>query len=139
MQVSESVTSCAAISALLVVLCGMLLDGAGRQDSVFSEAQAYERFMGRWSRGLALHFVRFAGVREKLAVPRVHGRNVGVVSTGLEDREELVVRQNRPSGHGLQHAVDADAGLQTRRQVEVGPLVFPQVMEQLVDPGHRQS
>jgi SAM-dependent methyltransferase len=64
MQISWSVTSCAAISTLLVVACGMLLEGADRQDPVFSEAQAYERFMGRWSRGLALHFVRFAGVRD---------------------------------------------------------------------------
>ena len=53
-----------AISALFVIACGMLLDGSGRQDPVFSEAQAYERFMGRWSRGLAPHFVRFAGVRD---------------------------------------------------------------------------
>ena len=41
-----------------------LLDSSGRQDSVFSEAQAYERFMGRWSRGLAPLLVRFAGVRD---------------------------------------------------------------------------
>ena len=31
---------------------------------MFSEAQAYERFMGRWSRSLAALFVRFAGVRD---------------------------------------------------------------------------
>jgi SAM-dependent methyltransferase len=37
--------------------------GSG-QDSIFSEAQAYERFMGRWSRNLAPRFVRFAGVRQ---------------------------------------------------------------------------
>ena len=34
------------------------------QDPIFSAAQAYERFMGRWSRGLAPLFVQFAGVRD---------------------------------------------------------------------------
>jgi SAM-dependent methyltransferase len=37
---------------------------AGGQDPIFSEAQAYERFMGRWSRRLAPLLVRFAGVRD---------------------------------------------------------------------------
>ncbi len=32
-------------------------------DLLFSEASAYEQFMGRWSRQLARLFVRFAGVR----------------------------------------------------------------------------
>lgn len=31
---------------------------------MFSSSDAYERFMGRWSRRLAPHFVTFAGVRE---------------------------------------------------------------------------
>ena len=34
------------------------------QDSIFSTADAYERFMGRWSRALAPALVRFAGVRD---------------------------------------------------------------------------
>jgi SAM-dependent methyltransferase len=42
----------------------VLIEASGRQNSVFSGAQAYERFMGRWSRSLAPHFVRFAGVRD---------------------------------------------------------------------------
>jgi SAM-dependent methyltransferase len=37
---------------------------AGGQDPIFSEAQAYERFMCRWSRRLAPLLVRFAGVRD---------------------------------------------------------------------------
>jgi SAM-dependent methyltransferase len=49
--------------AAFVVACGMLIDASG-QDSMFSAAQAYERFMGRWSRGLAPLFVRFAGLRD---------------------------------------------------------------------------
>ena len=47
--------------------------GSG-QDSIFSEARAYERFMGRWSRNLAPLFVRFAGVR--------HGDTVLEVGSG---------------------------------------------------------
>jgi SAM-dependent methyltransferase len=34
------------------------------QNAIFSEAQAYERFMGRWSRQLAPLLVRFAAVRD---------------------------------------------------------------------------
>jgi len=34
------------------------------RNSVFSQAQAYEHFMGRWSRGLAPLFVQFAGVND---------------------------------------------------------------------------
>lgn len=64
MHIPEGVLSCATVSTLLVIACGMMLSGSGRQDSVFSEAQAYERFMGRWSRGLAPLLVRFAGVRD---------------------------------------------------------------------------
>jgi SAM-dependent methyltransferase len=39
-------------------------DSSGGQDSIFSEAQSYERFMGRWSRRLAPLLVRFAGVHD---------------------------------------------------------------------------
>jgi SAM-dependent methyltransferase len=35
-----------------------------RQDRMFSEADAYERFMGRWSRQMAPLLVEFAGVRD---------------------------------------------------------------------------
>jgi SAM-dependent methyltransferase len=64
MQIPASVTFCTAVSTLIVVTMGMLIEASGRQNSVFSEAQAYERFMGRWSRSLAPLFVRFAGVRD---------------------------------------------------------------------------
>ena len=57
MVFAGNVTSCA-VTTLLVIAFGMLLEGSGRQDPVFSEAQSYERFMGRWSRGLAQHFVK---------------------------------------------------------------------------------
>jgi SAM-dependent methyltransferase len=48
------------VPALMVV--SVMLTNA--QDPIFSAAQAYERFMGRWSRDLAPLFVRFAGVRD---------------------------------------------------------------------------
>jgi SAM-dependent methyltransferase len=56
--------NCFLVAAFMVV-SGMLIDA---QDPIFSAAQAYERFMGRWSRGLAPLFVRFAGVRDGDAV-----------------------------------------------------------------------
>lgn len=37
---------------------------SGRQSGMFSEGDAYERFMGRWSRALAPQLVTFAGVRD---------------------------------------------------------------------------
>lgn len=76
-----SVTSCA-LSTLFVVACGMLVNSAVRQDAVFSEAQAYERFMGRWSRGLAQHFVRFAGVRDGDTVLDV-GSGTGALTAAI--------------------------------------------------------
>ena len=47
-----------------MVAFGVLINASDHQDPLFSAAQAYERFMGRWSRGLAPLFVRFAGVRD---------------------------------------------------------------------------
>src|SRR5215831_15381844 len=38
---------------------------AGKGDTtMFSEAEAYERFMGRWSRRLAGPFMKFAGLKD---------------------------------------------------------------------------
>ena len=64
MHVPDNVSTFGAISALLVASLATLSDASGGQDSIFSEAQAYEHFMGRWSRSLAPLFVRFAGVRD---------------------------------------------------------------------------
>lgn len=52
------------------------------QDPIFSEAQAYERFMGRWSRELAPQLVRFAGVRDGEALLDV-GSGTGALAAAL--------------------------------------------------------
>jgi len=46
----------------LIAVLGTILGGQERD--MFSESDAYERFMGRWSRALAPRLVRFAGVRD---------------------------------------------------------------------------
>ena len=55
----------AAAAAIATVGYGIAIGASNLgQDAVFSEARAYERFMGRWSRDLAPLLVRFAGVRD---------------------------------------------------------------------------
>jgi SAM-dependent methyltransferase len=52
------------------------------KDSLFSEAEAYERFMGRWSRGLAPLLVRFAGVLDGDVVLDI-GSGTGAVAAAV--------------------------------------------------------
>jgi SAM-dependent methyltransferase len=49
-----------------ITLTAVVVFGTGSraQDGMFSAGDAYERFMGRWSRELAPHLVTFAGVRD---------------------------------------------------------------------------
>jgi SAM-dependent methyltransferase len=71
-----------AFGVLFLAAGGMLIDTAGGQEPVFSEGQAYERFMGRWSRRLAPLFVRFAGVRDGDAVLDV-GSGTGALTAAV--------------------------------------------------------
>jgi len=57
--------------AVVLTLAAAVISGSvlmtvspGDQDPMFSEARAYERFMGRWSRAIAPPLVRFAAVRD---------------------------------------------------------------------------
>jgi SAM-dependent methyltransferase len=59
----------------------MAIDRSG-QDAVFSEARAYERFMGRWSRSLAPLFVGFAGVSDGDSVLDV-GSGTGALTSAI--------------------------------------------------------
>jgi hypothetical protein len=62
-----------------------VIDASGGQGSIFSEAQAYEHFIGRWSRSLAPLFVWFASVRDGDTVLNV-GSDRGNTSQGFERR-----------------------------------------------------
>jgi SAM-dependent methyltransferase len=54
-----------ASAAVALICCGeLMMASRGVQDPIFSEAEAYERFMGRWSRDLAPLLVRFAAVQD---------------------------------------------------------------------------
>jgi SAM-dependent methyltransferase len=81
MQAPEHAVSALAAGALLPVAFVMAI-GASEQDPVFSEARAYERFMGRWSRAVAPLFVRFAGVRDGDSVLDV-GSGTGALTAAV--------------------------------------------------------
>lgn len=64
------------------VAATVLAVGGREQSGMFSAADAYERFMGRWSRQLAPLLVRFAGVRDGDAVLDV-GSGTGALATAV--------------------------------------------------------
>ncbi len=67
------------ITLMLVIVFGT---GSGAQDGMFSAGDAYERFMGRWSRELAPLLVTFAGVRDGNAVLDV-GSGTGALTAAV--------------------------------------------------------
>jgi SAM-dependent methyltransferase len=71
-----------ALGVVVLAAPGMAGGTGGRQGPIFSEAQAYEHFMGRWSRRLAPLFVRFAGVRDGDAVLDV-GSGTGALTAAV--------------------------------------------------------
>jgi SAM-dependent methyltransferase len=71
--------------ALITLMAVSLFAGnarAGAQDVMFSAGDAYERFMGRWSRELAPLLVEFAGVRDGDAVLDV-GSGTGALTAAV--------------------------------------------------------
>jgi len=73
----------AAAVAVATVGCGIAMSASNLgQNGIFSEAQAYERFMGRWSRDLAPRLVRFAAVRDGDILLDV-GSGTGALSAAL--------------------------------------------------------
>ena len=67
------------ITLMLVIVFGT---GSGAQDGMFSAGDAYERFMGRWSRELAPLLVTFVGVRDGNAVLDV-GSGTGALTAAV--------------------------------------------------------
>ena len=71
--------------AILVLAAGTALTmtaAARAQTGMFSAGDAYERFMGRWSRALAPRLIRVAGIRDGDAVLDV-GSGTGVLTAAV--------------------------------------------------------
>ncbi len=85
-------------------------NGMTQQQGPFSESDAYERFMGRWSRRLAGEFVKFVSVGGQDSVLDV-GCGIGSLSFAIADAcpsarvtgvdaSAAFVRQAQPRAHG---------------------------------------
>jgi SAM-dependent methyltransferase len=74
------------ISAFQILVISIIVIGAvgvaGAQEAMFSAADGYERFMGRWSRELAPLLVAFAGVRDGDEVLDV-GSGTGALTSAI--------------------------------------------------------
>ena len=70
------------VVALLLASVSMIVATSDTQESMFTGGQAYERFMGRWSRELAPLLVKFAGVRDRDVVLDV-GSGTGALTAAV--------------------------------------------------------
>lgn len=83
MHLSQPVTSLAVVAlGAMAAACVPSAAPASTDQAMFSEADAYERFMGRWSRQLAPVLVSFAGVRDGDAVLDV-GSGTGALAAAV--------------------------------------------------------
>jgi SAM-dependent methyltransferase len=126
----------AAITGLMAAsVFSSRIDG---QRGMFSAGDAYERFMGRWSRELAPVFVRFAGVRDGDAVLDV-GAGTGALTNavalaapssrvvGIDAAEAYVAFAQRRHGGGRVQFEVADA-----QQLRFGDGTFDRTLSLLV-------
>jgi SAM-dependent methyltransferase len=92
--------------AVLAILLGSRLRGQRKETQMFGDAQAYDRFMGRWSRLVAPLLVDFAGVPESGRVLdigsgtgslafAIAGKNSQAQVTGIDPSHEYVEYANR--------------------------------------------
>ena len=70
------------VTAVVTVGIFTVITSAGAQDLIFSAGDAYERFMGRWSRALAPLLVEFAAIRNGDAVLDV-GSGTGALTAAV--------------------------------------------------------
>ena len=84
MQITSQFLAGHGAASLVTAAIGVLMaaSAAGAQGPMFSEGDAYERFMGRWSRAMAPLLVRFAGVRDGDAVLDV-GSGTGALTAAV--------------------------------------------------------
>jgi SAM-dependent methyltransferase len=85
MLISDDVFVSPRTLALITLIAVSVFAGNGRagaQDRMFSAGDAYERFMGRWSREIAPLFVEFVGVRDGDAVLDV-GSGTGALTAAV--------------------------------------------------------
>lgn len=69
---------------LMLVALSAAATGGDRQSGMFSAGDAYERFMGRWSRDMATLLVKFAGMRDGDAVLDI-GSGTGALTAALAE------------------------------------------------------
>jgi SAM-dependent methyltransferase len=93
-------------------LCGIGLLGAQPRSSMFADAQAYERFMGRWSRLLAPLLIDFARLPETGTVLDV-GSGTGSLSIAItQQRPRVRVTGIDPSSEYVGYATSRNSAAQ---------------------------